>query len=30
LQVLMPNTIGVVLDVDVNGLRDTFVEHLGK
>jgi len=30
LQVLMPNTIGVVLDVDVNGLRDTFLEHLGK
>ena len=30
LQVLMPNTIEVVLDVDVNGLRDTFLEHLGK
>ena len=30
LQVVMPNTIRVVVDVDVNGLRDTFVEHLGK
>jgi len=30
LQVLMPNTIEVVLDVDVNGLRDTFLDHLGK
>ena len=30
LQVVMPNTMRVVVDVDVNGLRDTFVEHLGK
>jgi pyrimidine-specific ribonucleoside hydrolase len=30
LQVVMPNTIRVVVDVDVNSLRDTFVEHLGK
>ena len=30
LQVLMPNTIEVVLDVDVNGLRDTFLKHIGK
>ena len=30
LQVVMPNTIRVVVDVDVNGLRDTFVEHLRK
>ena len=30
LQVVMPNTIRIVVDVDVNGLRDTFVEHLGK
>jgi len=30
LQVVMPNTMRVVVDVDVNGLRDTFVEHLRK
>ena len=30
LQVVMPNTIRVVVDVDVNGLRDTFLEHLRK
>ena len=30
LQVVMLNIIRVVVDVDVNGLRDTFVEHLGK
>ena len=30
LQVPMPNTIGVVVDVDVNRLRDTFIDHLRK